>query len=135
AALVELEDRLAALEMVALEQTGLLELREYAVYRGEADVEAFLHQQPVDVVGAHVAHGRVLEQIEDAQPRQGGLQAAVLQVGIHAASPVGSGYHIGIECPCKQAFQCSPDVSVVISFSPRASWSRSALVRRFRCCP
>ena len=40
AALVQLEHGLAGLEVVADEQPGLLELRQHAVDRGEADVEA-----------------------------------------------------------------------------------------------
>ena len=40
-ALVELEHRLAGLEMLAGEEAGLLELREHPIDRGEADVDAF----------------------------------------------------------------------------------------------
>ena len=43
-ALVQLEHRLAGLEMVANQKTRLLELRQHAVNRGEADVEAFVEE-------------------------------------------------------------------------------------------
>ena len=79
-ALVQLEDRLAALEMVPLEQPRLLELRQHAIHRGKPDLEAILREEPVDVVGAHVAPGAGLEQTEYAKSRQRRFQAAVLEI-------------------------------------------------------
>src|SRR6266850_5269502 len=80
AALVQLEHRLAGLEMMALEDAGLLELREDAVDRREADVQSLVHEDPIDVLGRQVAYLAVLEKLQDSQPRPRGLQAAGLQV-------------------------------------------------------
>ena len=44
-ALVQLEHRLARLEVVPHKETCLLELGQHAVDRGEADVEVFAHEQ------------------------------------------------------------------------------------------
>jgi hypothetical protein len=41
----ELEDGLARLEVVPLQQAGLLELGQHAVYRGQADVHALGEQR------------------------------------------------------------------------------------------
>ena len=79
-ALVQLEHRLAAFEVVADEHARLLELREHAVDGGEPDVHAFLEQHLVDVLGGEVAHVAVLEQVEDPQARQRRLQADGLEV-------------------------------------------------------
>ncbi len=79
AALVQLEDRLAGLEMLAREQAGLLELREHAVDGGEADVDALGDERLVDVLGGQMAHLARLEELEDLAPRQRRLEAAFLQ--------------------------------------------------------
>src|SRR6266850_3414511 len=84
AALVQLEHRLAGLEMLAREQPGVLELREHAVNGGEADVDAFGDEHLVDVFGRKVAHLARLEQLEDLAARQRRLEAAVLQA-LHRA--------------------------------------------------
>ena len=84
AALVELEHRLAGLEVLARQQPGLLELRQHAVDGGEADVDAFGEQRLVDVLGREVAHLARLEQLEDLAPGQRRLEAAVLQA-LHRA--------------------------------------------------
>src|SRR5450432_1122124 len=80
AALVELEHRLARLEMMTDQKAGLLELREDAVHGGEADVEAFGEQLPIDVFGRQVPHRALFEQVDDLQTRQRGLQPCGLQV-------------------------------------------------------
>jgi hypothetical protein len=54
-ALVELEDRLAGLEVAARQQPGLLELHQHAVDRGQADVGAFGEQRLEHILGRHVA--------------------------------------------------------------------------------
>src|SRR6266850_8089211 len=48
AALIQLEHRLSGLEMMALEDTRLLELREDAVDGREADVQSLVHEDPID---------------------------------------------------------------------------------------
>src|SRR5262245_11054255 len=80
AALVQLEHRLARLEVVALEDAGVLELGQHAVDSGEADVQALAHEHPVDVLGREVPHLAALEELEDAKARPGRLQAARFQV-------------------------------------------------------
>src|SRR3954469_19904179 len=78
-ALVQLEHRLAGLEMLAREQPCMLELREHAIDRSETDVDAFGDQRLVDVFGREVAHLARFEQLEDLAPGQRRLEAAVLQ--------------------------------------------------------
>src|SRR5688572_23640757 len=55
AALVQLVHRLAALEVMAHEEPRLLELREHAVDRREADVGVVLEELAVHVLGGEVA--------------------------------------------------------------------------------
>src|SRR5882672_6236597 len=80
ATLIQLEHRLAGLEMMALEDAGPFELRKDAVDRGQPDVQSLVHQNPIDVFGRQVAHLAALEKLQDSQPRARGLQAAGLQV-------------------------------------------------------
>ncbi len=84
AALVQLEHRLAGLEMLAREQTCLLELGEHPVNRGEADVDAFGDERLVDVFCGEVADFARLEQLEDLAARKCRLEAALLQA-LHRA--------------------------------------------------
>ena len=79
-ALVELEHRLARLEVMAHQEPGLLELRQHAVDRGQPDVEPFAEQQLVDVLGRQVPDLRRLEEVDDLQARQRGLEAGALEV-------------------------------------------------------
>src|SRR5258708_5982491 len=68
-AFVQLVDRLAALEMVAHQQPGLLELREHAIDRGEPDVGMLFQELSVDVFGGQMALRAVLEQVQHLQAR------------------------------------------------------------------
>jgi len=52
AAPVELEYRLAGFEVMADKQPRLLELREHAIDRGEPDVEPFVQELPIDILGS-----------------------------------------------------------------------------------
>ena len=79
-ALVELEHRLAGLEVMPDEQSRLLELREHAVYRGEPDIDAFGEQLLVDVLGREMADLALLEQVDDAQPRKRRLETRALEI-------------------------------------------------------
>ena len=82
-ALVQLEHRLAGLEVGARQDAGLLELHQHAVDGGQADVGVLGEQHLVDVLGAHVALRRLLEHLEHLDARQRRLQAAVLEfVGV-----------------------------------------------------
>ena len=91
-ALVQLEHRLAGLEVAARQQARLLELHQHAVHGGQADVGALGQQRLEDVFGRHVARLRVLEDLEDLQARQRGLQAAALEfVGVRHGTALGAG--------------------------------------------
>ena len=80
AALVQLEHRLARLEMVADEEPGLLELRQHPIDGREADVEALGQQLSIDVLGGQVTDLRRFEQVDDLEPRHRGLEAGMLEV-------------------------------------------------------
>ena len=64
-AFVQLEHRGTALEVMALDQRGRLELRQHAVNRREADVLALVDQCPIDVLGRQVATMLAREDLED----------------------------------------------------------------------
>src|SRR2546428_464551 len=80
AVLVQLEHRFAGLEMMALEDAGLLELGEDPVHGGKTHVQSLVHEDPVDILRRKVAHLAALEKLENAQPRTRRLQAYGLQV-------------------------------------------------------
>src|SRR2546430_7147744 len=84
AAFVQLEHGLAGLEVLAREQARLLELREHAIDRGEADVDAFGDERLVDILGGEVAHLAGLEELEDLAARERRLDASLLQA-LHRA--------------------------------------------------
>ncbi len=93
-ALVQLEHRLAGLEMMALEDAGLLELGEDPVHGGETHVQSLGHEDPVDVFRREVAHLAALEKLENSKPRPRGLQAygfQVVDVGHERISASGRG--------------------------------------------
>src|SRR4051812_47271234 len=74
AALVQLENRLARLEVLARKQSGLLELGEHAVHGGKADVDAFADERLVHVLGGQMTHLARLEELEDLAPWQRRLE-------------------------------------------------------------
>src|SRR2546429_8979984 len=79
AAFVQLEHRLAGLEGLAREQAGLLELREDAIDRGEADVDAFGEKRLVDILGGEVPYLARLEQLDNLAARERRLEASLRQ--------------------------------------------------------
>jgi hypothetical protein len=91
AALVQLVDRLAGLEMLARKQPRVLELGQHAVHRGEPDIESLGEERPVDVLGGEMAHLARFEELEDPAPWQRCLEAAVLEAlrAIHSANIIG----------------------------------------------
>ena len=116
-AFVQLEHRLAGLEVAAREQAGLLELHQHAVDRGQADVGALGQQRLEDVLGRHVALRGALEDLQDLQARQRRLEAAALEfVGVcHGRSggrvaPIESLHHTSVpaaegsrrDTPCRR---------------------------------
>jgi hypothetical protein len=78
--LVELEHRLAGFEVVACQESRLLELGQHAIHRGKADVEPFAQQLPVDVLGGQMPDFRRLEQVDDLETGDRGLEPRVLEV-------------------------------------------------------
>jgi hypothetical protein len=94
---VQLEDRLARLEVVPLQQAGLLELRQHAIDRGQADVHAIGQQVAVDVLRRHVARRslvlQLVEEVENLESRIGRLEADILEVvgSCHGAASAASG--------------------------------------------
>jgi len=79
--LVQFEHCLARFEMITRQQTSLLELGQDAINGRQPDVEVLGQQLLVHVFGRHVAHAAVLEDLEDFQAGQGGLEPAGFQVG------------------------------------------------------
>jgi HPr kinase/phosphorylase len=61
------------------QDAGLLELGQHAVDGGQADVGAVFQQHAEHVFRRHVALLALLEDLQDLQARQGGLQAGVLE--------------------------------------------------------
>lgn len=66
-------------EHVLAHQAGGFELVQHAVDRGQADVLALVDQQAVNVVGGDVLLVGTVEQLQDAQPREGDLEAGLAQ--------------------------------------------------------
>jgi len=87
-ALVQLEDRSAALEVVARDEPGRLELREHAVHGGEPDVLVGIEQPAVHVLGAHVTRLARGEDLEDLESRHGDFQAGAAQMRRFHGLPV-----------------------------------------------
>jgi hypothetical protein len=77
---LQLEDSLAAFEVVAYQESRLLELREHAVDRREAGIGAFLQERLVYVLCRKMADLALLENLEDAQARQGRFETDGFQV-------------------------------------------------------
>ena len=91
-AALELEDRFAEFEMMADEQTRLLELRKHAVHGREPRVCTILEQNLIDVFGGQMAHVALLENLEYAQARQRRFEAYGFEIGRRAQEvPVGEG--------------------------------------------
>jgi outer membrane protein assembly factor BamE len=80
-AILEFEDRLAGFEMVALQQSRLLELGKHAIHRGEADIDVFGQQLTVDILGGEMTRRRLAEQVEDGHARHGCFETNILEFG------------------------------------------------------
>lgn len=81
--LVEFEDGMPGIEVMPPQQAGLLELRQYPIDSGETDVHVILGQVTVHILRAQVAAWRVdrlLEQVEDLDARDGGLEPDIPEV-------------------------------------------------------
>jgi hypothetical protein len=80
AALLQLENGFAGLEVMAYEEPRLLELRKNTVDRREARIGALLEERLVDVLRGEMAHGAFLEDFEYPQPWHGCLEADGFEV-------------------------------------------------------
>lgn len=80
AAAFELKHRLAAFKMVTLQQARLLELCQYPVNGGDAGIFAFADQGLVNIFRRQMPYRTFLEQVEDSQPWQRGLEADGFEV-------------------------------------------------------
>ncbi len=79
--MIELENRDAALEMMASHESGGLELGQHAVNGREADVLVRDQQLFIDILSTHVVGGDLRKNIEDLEPWQGDLESGIAQVG------------------------------------------------------
>ena len=79
-AFVQLEDRLAGFEMVTNQKPGLLKLRQHAINGRETDVETFGQELFVDIFGGQMPHLGRLEQVDDLDAWQRGLEAGAFEV-------------------------------------------------------
>src|SRR5450830_973676 len=68
--LIEYEHSLAGFEIISMQQSSLLELRQYSVHRGQAHVHIFSQQYLVYVFGAQVAHWSALKNVQYLETRQ-----------------------------------------------------------------
>src|SRR4051794_6135971 len=143
-ALVELEHRLAALEVVARQDPGLLELHQDAIHRRQADVGMVGEQHAKHVLRAHVSLRRVLEDLEHFDARQRRLEAAVLEffgVG-HGVEPgtarrvragrIASSYELGARV--RERGANAPTTSMRSTHSPLARAAACLLVAALAGC-
>ncbi len=87
-ALVELEYRGAALEVVAFHQFRRFELGQDPVDGGQGDILALLQQQLVDILGTDMLILALLQNLQDLDPGQCDFQSRLAYLLVfHAASP------------------------------------------------
>lgn len=84
-ALIHLENRMPAFEMVTGDQAGRLELGQHAIHRCQTDILTLLQQGLVDIFRAQMVHFRVLQDLENLDARQGDLQPGFFQLQVFQA--------------------------------------------------
>ena len=77
--LCHLEYRVTAVEIMPLHEPGSLELGQYAIDSCQTDVIASIDQCPIDIFGAQMPIARAIEDLEDAEPREGGFEPGFLE--------------------------------------------------------
>ncbi len=88
-AAIHLKHRMGAIKIMPLHNVRRLELGKHPIDGGEPHVVAGFQQGPVDVLGAHMAVGVALENLENTQSGQGGFKAGLSESeGIHVRFPV-----------------------------------------------
>ena len=90
-AFVDLEHRLARLEVTAQQNAGLLELGQHAVHRGQTDVLLLVEQHAVHIFRSHVALRALLKNLQNAQARLSDFQTGIAQTLCIALSHGGEG--------------------------------------------
>jgi len=78
-ALVEFKQGSSRLEIGPLQDAGLLELHQHPIHCRESDIAVVGQQLAVDVLGAHVPHASLLENLEDFQAGHGGFEAKAFE--------------------------------------------------------
>src|SRR5690606_1831600 len=86
-ALGEFEHRLVAFEVMALNNTGTLELRQHTVYRRKSNVLPRLEQRLVDVLSGQMPILALRENFQDLHPGQRDLEARLTKVFGNQSSP------------------------------------------------
>ena len=86
--LIEFEYRMTALEVVTGDQAGGLELGQHPVDRRQPHIVPAFQQGLIDILGAHVAMGILLQNLQYLQARQGRLKTRFLKLAaFHSFSP------------------------------------------------
>lgn len=78
AATVEFEHRLTVVKVVAAHQSGAFKLCDDPIHGGETNLLSALQQRLVNVLGTQVMVVAGLEHVENLDPRQGDLEARLL---------------------------------------------------------
>lgn len=76
---IEFVNGLAGFEVVAAQDAGLLELRQYPVYRGQPDVGVLVEQLSKHILRRHVALTTAMKNIKDFQSRYGGFESVAFE--------------------------------------------------------
>ena len=102
-ALVELEHRGRALEVMARDEASGLELRQHPVNSRQPDVLVRLEQMLINVFRAHVPRRRGAEDLQNLETRQRDLEPCLAQVaGFHVLHSWGPGIIAGhYRAPCR----------------------------------
>lgn len=79
-ALVEFKHRLAALEVVPHQQSGLLELGQHTVNRGQPHIVSACQQSFVYILRTQMVLVALLKQAQYLKPRQGRFQSGILEM-------------------------------------------------------
>lgn len=77
--LIEFVDSFAAFKMVAAQNARLLELGQYPVNSGQANIGVFGQQMAKNIFRGHMALNALLKNLQDFQPWQSDLQAGAFE--------------------------------------------------------
>lgn len=91
--LIELENRLAGLEMATRENAGLFELGQHPINRCKTDIKVFGKKCTIDILGCQVATAGTMKDVEHLEPRGCHLEACRLEVTHAGHATYDSGMH------------------------------------------